>query len=123
MSERKILLVDDDMSVSTGVRLTLKDKYDVDTVYSAKDAFKHLDNHKVDLVLMDIKMPEINGLEALKEIRKRHPGANVVMLSAYPTEENMQKAWESGAKGFLSKPFEVSELRSFVDHVLSKKKK
>ena len=123
MSEHKILVVDDDMSVSTAVRITLEDKYDVATVYSAADAFKHLDNHKVDLVLMDIKMPEMNGLEALKEIRKRHPGANVVMLTAYPTEENMQKAWESGAKGFLSKPFELDELRSFVDHSLSKKEK
>ena len=72
---------------------------------------------------MDIRIPEINGLEALKEIRKRHPETTVVMLTAYPTEENMQKAWDSGAKGFLSKPFELEELRSFVDNALSEKKK
>lgn len=121
MAENKILVVDDDRAVSTVVRFTLEDKYDVATADSASDAFDHLASHKIDLVLMDIRMPGINGLEALKEIRKRHPGINVVMLTAYPTEDNMQKAFDSGAKGFLSKPFEVNELRSFVDNALSKK--
>lgn len=121
MSENKILVVDDDLSVSTGVRMTLEGKYDVSTVYSASDAFNHLANHQVDLVLLDIKMPEMNGLEALKVIRKRHPEITVVMLTAYPTEDNMQKAWESGADGFLSKPFELDELRNYVDKALSEK--
>ena len=123
MHANKILVVDDDSAVSTVVKFTLEDRYEVATAPSASDAYNYLANHKVDLVLMDIRMPEINGLEALKEIRKRHPETSVVMLTAYPTEETMQKAWDLGAKGFLSKPFELEELRSFVDNALSEKKK
>ena len=123
MSENKILVVDDDRAVSTGVRITLEDKYDVATADSAPDAFNHLANHKVDLVLLDIKMPHMNGIEALKVIMKRHPDTKVVMLTAYPTEENIQKAWESGANGFLSKPFAVDELRAFVEKAISGKGK
>jgi len=119
--ENKILVVDDDLSVSTGVRITLEDKYDVATVDSASDAFDYLASHKVDLVLLDIKMPRMNGLEALKEIRKRHPETSVVMLTAYPTEDNMKKAWESGSAGFFSKPFELSEFRNYVDKALSRR--
>ena len=60
-------------------------------------------------------------LEALQEIRERHPEMTVVMLTAYPTEENVQKAWELGANGFLSKPFVLDELRNYVNKTLSEK--
>ena len=121
MSENKILVVDDDRSVSTGLRITLEDKYDVATAESAADAFNHMAANKVDLVLLDIKMPDMNGLEALNQIRKRHPETTVVMLTAYPTEDNINKSLEAGAQGFLSKPFELGALRDFVDKALSKK--
>ena len=116
-----VLIVDDDKSVSTALRITLEDKYDVTTTGSATDAFNHMAGNRVDLVLLDIKMPEMNGLEALQEIKGRHPEMTVVMLTAYPTEENVQKAWELGANGFLSKPFELDALRDFVDKALSEK--
>ena len=121
MSENKILVVDDDRAVSTGVRITLEDKYDVSTTNSAADAFEHLAGHKVDLVLMDIKMPQMNGLEALRKIRITHPKLPVVMLTAYPTDDNMKEAWASGANGFLAKPFSLDELRDFVDKAISEK--
>ncbi len=121
MSTNKILVVDDDKSVSMGVRITLEDKYDVATVDSASDAFNHMATDKVDLVLLDIRMPVMNGIEALKKMRKRHPEIIVIMLTAYPTEDNIQKSWASGAQGFLSKPFELDELRDYVDKALSEK--
>ena len=117
----KILVVDDDKSVSTGLRITLEDKYDVATVYSAADAYSHMADNKVDLVLLDIKMPEVNGLEALNEIRKRHPQIIVVMLTAYPTEDNLRKSLEAGAEGFISKPFELDAFRDYVDKALCKR--
>lgn len=123
MSENKILIIDDDRAVSTGVKMTLEDKYDVATSDSASDAFDHLAANKVDLVLLDIKMPVMNGLEALKEIKKRYPETTVVMLTAYPTEDNVRRSMELGANGFLSKPFELDELRAYVDKSLSKKDK
>lgn len=121
MSDNRILVVDDDRAVSTGVRITLEDRYEVATAESGEEALNYLAGNKVDLVLMDIKMPKMNGIEALKEIRKYRYSMPVVMLTAYPTEENIQKAWEAGASGFLSKPFELQELRDFVDNAITGK--
>lgn len=118
-----ILIVDDDNSVRAGIMITLEDKYKVASAPSAADAFNHLAKHKVDLVLMDIRMPKMNGLDALQEMKERHPETAVVMMTAYATEENVKRAMESGAKGFIRKPFDLEELRSFVDSTLAEKKK
>jgi len=123
LSENKILVVDDDRSVSTVVRMTLEDQYDVSTVDSAVEAFEHMAANKVDLVLLDIKMPWMSGLEALEKIRKRYPEMTVVMMTAYPTEDNVRRSMKSGAKGFIAKPFELDELRDYVDKTLSEKGK
>ena len=116
-----VLIVDDDKSVSTALRITLEDKYDVTTTGSAADAFNHMAGNMVDLVLLDIRMPEMNGLEALKKIREVHPETIVLMLTAYPTEDNVRKSLESGAEGFISKPFELDAFREFVDNAMLKK--
>ena len=123
MSDNKILVVDDDKAVSAGVKMTLEEKYDVSTVESAIDAFDHLANNKVDLVLLDIKMPHMNGLEALETIREKYPEVPVVMLTAYPSEKNIQSSRALGAQGLLAKPFEVDELRDYVDKAMLEKGK
>jgi len=119
LSERKILIVDDDVAVGSVVKLTLQDRYDVATTTCALSALKYLTGCRVDLILLDIKMPRINGLEALAEIKKRHPGTVVIMMTAYASDENILKAMTLGAYGFISKPFEIEELRSYIDRALS----
>ncbi len=121
MSDNKILVVDDDRAVSAGVKMTLEKKYDVSTADSALDAFDHLANNKVDLVLLDIKMPHMNGLEALETIKERYPAIPVVMLTAYPSEKNIQISRALGAQGLLAKPFGVDELRDYVDNAMAEK--
>lgn len=118
MFSKKILIIDDNISVGTVVKITLEDKYDVAITTSVSTAFKYLSKYKVDLILLDIKMPGINGIEALRKIKKRHPEIIVIMLTAYASGENMQKAEIFGAYDIIIKPFEVDELRSCVDKVL-----
>jgi DNA-binding response OmpR family regulator len=65
-------------------------------------------------------MPAISGIEALKEIKKIHPKTDVIMLTACASEDNKQKAKELGAYGFITKPFDVSELRSYINRVLER---
>ena len=119
MSNQKVLIIDDDVSVSTVVKLTLEDKYDVATTTCALSAYKYLSEDRVDLVLLDIKMPRVNGIEALLEIKKRHPETVVVMMTAYASDDNVRNAMNLGAYGFIRKPFDVDELRTYVDKVLS----
>ncbi len=64
-------------------------------------------------------MPKINGIEALMEIKRWHPETVVIMLTAYATMENIQKVKALGAYGIINKPFEIDELREYVDKVMS----
>lgn len=115
---QKILVIDDEASTAYSIKAVLEDRHDVATATSALRAFKYLTEHKVDLILMDIKMPRINGIEALGKIKKSHPGIIVIMLSAYASEDNKDKAMTLGAQGFISKPFDVNELRDIVDKAI-----
>jgi DNA-binding NtrC family response regulator len=118
---QEILIVDDNIAVSTMVRFALQDKYSVSTARSAVNAFKYLSNNKVDLILLDIKMPHINGIEALEEIKKTHPEVVVIMMTSYASNENKVKAKMLGAYGFITKPFDVAKLRKYIDRVFSQK--
>ena len=119
MSSQKILVVDDDVTVSTLVKMTLEYKYDITLTTSAKSALEYLSEYHVDLILLDIGMPDMNGIEALEEIKKRYPEIFVVMLTGYPSDENMEKSKTLGAHGFISKPFDVYELRRYIDSILN----
>ena len=121
MSGQKILIVDDDMSVATVVKISLEqDGHDVAVTTSAVNAYKYLSDHRVDLVLLDIKMPKINGIEALRQIKSDYPETIVIMLTAYASTQQIQQAKILGAYGIVSKPFEIDELQTYVDRVLSR---
>jgi DNA-binding NtrC family response regulator len=117
----KILVIDDEASITFVVKATLEDRYDVATTTSALSAFKYLSDHRVDLILLDIKMPHINGIEALEKIKKQYPEIIVIMMTAYASSNNMEKAMLLGAYGFISKPFEIDDLRDTVDKAISEK--
>lgn len=116
----KILVVDDDFSVREAVKVTLTDKHEVATASSALRALKYLSENRVSLVLLDIKMPKICGIEALKEIKSKHPETVVIMLTAYATDKSVKRAMELGAYGFIMKPFNIVDLRNCVENVLSR---
>ena len=121
MFNQEILIVDDNIAVSTMVRFALQDKYSISTARSAVSAFKYLSNNKVDLILLDIRLPYINGIEALEKIKKTQPEIVVIMMTSYASNENIAKAKMLGAYGFITKPFDVAELQKYVDRVFSQK--
>lgn len=118
MHSKKILIIDDNVSVSIVVKLALEYKYDVASTTSALSAFKYLSENKVDLILLDIKMPVINGIEALREIKKKHPETIVIMLSAYASDNNIHQSRTLGAYSFIIKPFDIDELRDCIDSAI-----
>ena len=117
-SKPKILIVDDQLAPRESVKMVLKDRYDVAIAAGAEEAFKYIAENNVNLVLLDIKMPRIDGIEALKEIKKKHPDTEVVLLTAYASHEICQKALKLGAFGCLMKPFDKDELLKIVDSAL-----
>lgn len=118
----KILIVDD----ASFMRMTIKqmlEKNGHETVGEAGDgieAVKKFIEVKPDVVLLDITMPEMNGVEALKRIKELDPTAKVIICSAMGQQAMVAQAIQSGAKDFIVKPFEADRLIAAIDRVMSK---
>jgi DNA-binding NarL/FixJ family response regulator len=113
----KVMLVDDHALVRAGFRAILEGLKDVVVVAEADDgrkALKLVDRYHPDVVLMDIAMPGLNGLDATARLRKQHPDVQVIMLSMYMTEEYVLGALRSGASGYLIKDANPAELELAV---------
>ena len=117
---KKILLVDDAAFMRKMIRDTLeKNGYtDVHEAVDGADAVVKYDELKPDLVVMDITMPNMDGLEALKAIRGKDGSANVVMCSAMGQESMVMDAVRSGAKDFIVKPFKPDRVLKTVTSIL-----
>ncbi len=114
MKER-IIIADDDHAIVDGCNQVLsKLGYEVTCAYSGLEALEFLEKYEYDLVLLDLKLPDINGLDLLRELRKRDSVVPVVMITAYGTIQNAVEAMRLGADDFLPKPFEPDELRLVV---------
>ena len=119
---KRILIVDDEKVIA----LTLKDLfvskgYEASVVFSGQDAIRYLDERKFDLILLDIQIPDVNGLEILKVARKAHPDVKTVVLSGF-LEDYKEKIDKIGCDAVLNKPFSVETLASIVEMTLSQKK-
>jgi len=109
----KILLVDDHAIVRAGLRTMLDEITDLRVVSEAGDgrsALHLVDVHHPDVILLDIGMPGLNGLEALSRLRKSAPETGVVILSMYATEEYVVRAMADGALGYLVKDVSTEDL-------------
>lgn len=111
----KVLVVDDDRRMVKTICDILNVKgYEAIAAYTGEEAVEKVKSDKPDCVLMDIKMPGINGVEALKMIKGISPDLPVVLVSAYATEEVEAEAKEQGAHAVLSKPVDIQMVLSFL---------
>ena len=102
---RPVILVAEDNESNYMLIYTLLHKdYEVIHVKNGKEAVEAMNEQRVNLILMDIKMPKMNGIEALKEIRKRYPQVPVIMQTAYAFDADREEAKKAGCNGFITKP-------------------
>ncbi len=121
-SNEKILVIDDELAPRESIRMVLKDKYDVSTAPGAIEGLEAITNNAVDLVVMDIKMPQMDGITALREIKKKHPDTEVVLLTAYASLETARDAIRFGALDYLIKPFDKDDVLVVVEKGLKKRR-
>jgi len=117
-----VLIVDDERVVRKGISRALFNRNIRATEASnGEEALAHLQTHSFDLVLLDIKMEDMDGTEILQQIRRNDPDANVVMITGYPTIATAVHCTKLGALDYLTKPFSLGDLDAALNKVHSKK--
>ena len=113
--EKKLLIVDDDFAIRSFLNETLKDSgYSVSLAGDGKAALKHLAENKVDLIITDLKMPKVDGLELLSSVKENYSETGLLLMSAYGTVEDAVQAMKNGAFDFVTKPFSITEIETRV---------
>jgi two-component system, NtrC family, response regulator AtoC len=120
----KILLVDDEPAMLRYIRTLLEvDDYKVETASTGEEALERIEKGmEPDLVLLDVLMPGIDGLETLEQIRQKRPAAKVVMLSCVNDTRKVVQAMRLGAHDYITKPFQKAELDAVIDQCLDQGK-
>jgi nitrogen regulation protein NR(I) len=115
MKKPEILVVDDSKAILTMMRSFLEEEsYKVTTALSAEEAISLAGQRSFDLVIMDIRMPGINGLEALALIKKTDFKLSVIIMTAYGTTQTAIEAMKRGAYDYITKPFKINELKILI---------
>ena len=112
---RKLLIVDDEVDVREFAKNFFKKRnIEVFTSSGGQDALNIIETQKPDLVLLDVRMEEMSGVEVLKELRKRNNSVKVVMVTGVEDEETINEAYSLGIKGYVHKPLVLEELEKVV---------
>ena len=118
---KTILIVDDEKDLCTILSDSLsRDRYRVVTAFNGKMGLQLVKKEKPDLILLDIKMPGMDGIEVLRKIKKMKKEIVVIMFTAYGTLETARKAMKLGAYDYVTKPVDLFLLKSLVKEVLGK---
>ncbi|SHJ10289.1 two component, sigma54 specific, transcriptional regulator, Fis family [Geosporobacter subterraneus DSM 17957] len=116
---KKILIADDEKNMIWAMKKALKDeRYRLITASDGEEAVKLTMEEEPDLILLDLRMPKLDGMEALKKIRRMNDKIPVIMLTAHGTMESAVEAMKLGALDYLSKPFDIDELKIIIERAL-----
>jgi two-component system phosphate regulon response regulator PhoB len=124
VTKRKILIVDDDPQIRKILERMLTDPvYDVRMVSNGDSALREIQADPPDLVILDIMMPGMSGIEVCREIRKIRPQENiqVLMLSAKDSQSDRRRALEYGADDYVTKPFHIASLARKIEYMFEKR--
>ncbi|MBL7212446.1 MAG: response regulator [Desulfobacteraceae bacterium] len=124
MTRPFIMIVDDEAPfVETMTKRLQKRNLTVITAFSGKEALQKLaENQNLDVVILDVKMPGLDGIETLREMKKTQPLAEVIMLTGHATVETAIEGMKLGAYDYLMKPCDIDQLMSKVEEATEKKR-
>jgi two-component system alkaline phosphatase synthesis response regulator PhoP len=119
-----ILIVEDEKSLREVLALNLKmDGFDVVSVENGRDATEYIKQNNVDLILMDVMLPEMNGIDASKIIKQKRPDLPIIILSALDQSVDRIKGLKAGADDYINKPFNYDELLIRIQKQIARNKK
>jgi DNA-binding NtrC family response regulator len=116
----EILVLDDEPIVCARLKPALeKDGYYVETFTESTEAKKRLEEHRFDIVVTDLKMADIDGMQLYRFIKEKWPDTRVIIISGFATVEITREAFQSGVRDVIAKPFKISQLKDLIDRVSS----
>jgi DNA-binding NtrC family response regulator len=118
---RSVLIVDDEIGARESLKMVLKNDYEVFLAKNAEEAFSQIKEQSPDIVLLDIILPDLDGLKVLERIKQNDPNIVVIMVTATTTVKTALEAKRLGAYGYVTKPFDIDELRLIITRSLSAK--
>ncbi len=121
MKRSRILIVDDEIGPREALRMVLKNEFLISVATNGKEALDQLCSYPVDLIIMDMKMPLMDGMQALRLLKEAYPQIPVLMITAYGTIDTAVEAMKIGAVDFITKPFDSFTIQDKIRAVLSEK--
>jgi DNA-binding NtrC family response regulator len=118
---RSVLIVDDEIGARESLKMILKNDYEVFLAENAEEAFSKIKEHSPDVILLDIILPDLDGLKVLERIKQNDPDMVVIMITATKTVNTAVEAMKLGAYDYVTKPFDIDELRLIITRSLSAK--
>jgi len=122
MSEKKIVVIDDDETIRKTFFLILNKNYRVYLANDSKEALKRFRKAKMDLIIADIKLPYLNGIEMIAEFREAGYKGEVILISAYPDLISIDELARLSISHFFVKPLDLEALNRSIDYLLNPKK-
>lgn len=122
MKKANILVCDDEEGVRETLKHMLSGEYELSLAIDGEEAVEHVKAHDPDMAIMDIKMPRLNGLEALRKIKELKPGIRVVIITGYESTDVATEAINLGADDYITKPFKQQKILTQIRALLDSKK-
>jgi signal transduction histidine kinase len=123
MAERaNVLVVDDDLGPRESMRMILKPLHNVYTAEDGVTALRMIEECPIDLVTLDLKMPGMQGIDVLKEIKKHNPQIEVIIVTGFGTLKSATEAMKYGVKGYITKPYNLTEITSIVEKAIEQRR-
>jgi CheY-like chemotaxis protein len=121
---KKVLIVDDEETLTWSMAKSLsrdRDKYGVEIANNGKEALDVLGKMPIDVVISDIRMPDINGLDLLVQVKRDFPNTKVIIMTAYGSSDVQKEASKRGSLHYIEKPFEINEIRKLILDVIKER--
>jgi DNA-binding response OmpR family regulator len=121
MEKKSILIVDDEKNIRWTMAQALEPlELEVETAVNGEEALQKLMDHPFSIIFLDLRMPGMSGIEALRHIKEKWPEVRVIIITAHGTVETAVEAMKLGAADFIQKPFSPAEIRTVVSQVLAR---
>ena len=122
MSARILIVDDEEIVIRSCMRILAGDEFQVESVQDGREALQKIEENPYDVIILDIMMPNIDGLEVLRRVKETHPNVDVIMITGLSQIDTAVQAMKLGAFDYISKPFEPDELKLVVQRALERRR-